>query len=290
MPPAFLFSAAARWRPVFSAILLFVPRNSLLQSALLVMTANATWLLAQTPTQTPQAPPATPTASTAPPAASVAPQNALRIIVLDPGHGGTDAGARGPGGVLEKDIALVLARVVRGELEKQGYLVVLTREGNDNPSFDDRATLANVQRGALFISLHVSSTGPPNTARAYYFGGTTPAQAESPPASAQSVAPASQPVALVRWEEAQLPHAALSRRFAELLQVQFGLKFRGSSELPSPGAVRQLRSVAAPAVAVEISSVAVDDSKKLTDMAPELAAAILRALESFRPLYEKEGR
>lgn len=200
------------------------------------------------------------------------------MVVLDAGHGGTDAGARGPAGVLEKDVVLVLARTVRNELERQGYRVVLTREGNDNPSFEDRTALANAQRGFLFITLHVSSTGPAGTVRAYYYGGAKPDAAASP-----------SPPGLVRWEEAQLPYSGLSRRFAELLQVQLALKFRGSPEIPSPAAVRQLRSIAGPGVAIEISSVA-GNARSLQDMGSGLAAAILRAAEAFRPLYEAEAR
>jgi N-acetylmuramoyl-L-alanine amidase len=194
------------------------------------------------------------------------------VIVLDPGHGGTDAGARGPSGVLEKDVVLVLARILRAELERNGHAVVLTREANDNPSFDDRAARANAQRRPIFISLHISSTGTVGTARAYYFGG---------PRLALPTPPAAAPAAL-RWDEAQYAHVAASRRLAELLQVQLGLKFRGSPEIPAPAPVRQLRSVAAPAVAIEISSVVVADAKRLTDLGPPLAAAVVRAMEAFR--------
>jgi N-acetylmuramoyl-L-alanine amidase len=240
----------------------------LLATYLLILFSTAL-LHAQAPTHMP--PPAPPAVPQTP---ALLRQDGLRVVVLDAGHGGTDAGARGPAGVLEKDVVLVLARLVRNELERQGYQVVLTREGNDNPSFEDRAALANAQRGFLFITLHISSTGPTGTARAYYYGG-----AKADPASSPASA------GLTRWEEAQLPHIALSRRFAELLQVQLGLKFRGSAEIPSAAAVRQLRSVAGPAVAVEISSVAAS-SRSLLDMGPGLAAAILRAAEAFRPLYE----
>jgi N-acetylmuramoyl-L-alanine amidase len=182
---------------------------------------------------------------------------------------------------MEKDVVLVIARTLRGELERQGYQVALTREGNENPSFDDRAALANAQRGTVFITLHVSSTGRPGMARTYYFSGTRLDSTE-PPASLQRSGP-------LPWEQAQLAYAAASRRFADLIQVQLGQKFRGSPELPAPAVLRQLRSVAAPAVAVEISSVAVPDAKNLTGMAPDLAAAIVRALEAYRPLYEAGG-
>ena len=239
----------------------------------LLISSGATLLHAQAPAQAPAPVPSAPPSSPALPR-----QNNLRVVVLDAGHGGTDAGARGPAGVLEKDVVLALARIVRNDLERQGYQVVLTRDGNDNPSLEDRTALANAQRGFVFITLHISSTGPTGTARAYYYGGVKADKAASP-----------QPATLTRWEEAQLPYTALSRRFAELLQVQLGLKFRGSSEIPSTAAVRQLRSVAGPAVAVEISSVAAN-SRALLDMGSGLAAAILRATEAFRPLYEAEVR
>jgi len=228
---------------------------------------------------------AAPGSASAPQAAPSVPQASgeagARVIVLDPGHGGTDAGARGPSGVLEKDVVLALARALRMELERRGWKVALTREGNDNPSFDDRAALANAHRRGVFLTLHVSSTGTIGTVRSYY---------RSPEELSLATPAAAGPGGLLPWEQAQAPYAGLSRRFAELLQVQLAQKFRGSPEVPSPSAVRQLRMVTSPAVAIEISSVAVPDAKALESMAPELGAAVARALEAFRPLEEGGGK
>ncbi|HUK29728.1 MAG TPA: N-acetylmuramoyl-L-alanine amidase, partial [Candidatus Acidoferrum sp.] len=107
----------------------------------------------QAPQQTPQPP------------AVLAPS--LNVVVLDPAHGGTDAGARGAGGINESDVVLDFARAIRAALEAKGFRVVQTRSGADNPSFDDRSTAANAQRGAVFITLHVSSTGTPGQVRVY---------------------------------------------------------------------------------------------------------------------------
>ena len=90
--------------------------------------------------QTPAPPPAPAAAAAAP--ASQAP-SPLSVVVLDPAHGGSDSGARGPSGVLESEVVLDFARVTRVALEAQGFHVVLTREGNQGPSFDDRSTLIN---------------------------------------------------------------------------------------------------------------------------------------------------
>jgi len=255
-------------------------RAGLLAFVFLMMRGGAPVLVSARSEQAPVPGSSAVASQVAPPA----PQAGLRVIVLDPGHGGTDPGARGPSGVLEKDVVLALARALRAELERQGLKVVLTREGSDNPSFDDRAALANAQRGALFVTLHVSSTGPIGTVRSYYLS------PEELSLANLAAAPAAGRTGWVVWEQAQVPYAQLSRRFAELLQVQLGLKFRGSPEVPSPSAVRQLRMVTFPAVAVEISSVAVSDGKAVESMGPTLAAALAHAVEAFRPLYQGGGK
>src|SRR5260370_33346137 len=61
----------------------------------------------------------------------------LNIVVLDPAHGGTDQGARGTEGISESDEIWQFATATKKALEAQGFQVILTREGNDNPSFDD---------------------------------------------------------------------------------------------------------------------------------------------------------
>ncbi len=236
--------------------------------------------LGQAPQQQPPTPP-TPQATPQPPPAPQTPQAlTLSVLVVDPAHGGTDAGAHGPNGVLESEVVLSMANQVRAELERQGLHVVLTRQGNENPSFDERSAAANSQRGAVFISLHVSSTGPLGTARTYSLA---PPSAQGTRAATATGAQRPGPVP---WDRAQEAYADLSRRLAELVQVQLAQKFRGSPELPTTAAVRQLRTIAAPAIAIEISSVSVPDRSRLEQMAPPLAEAISRSVAAFRPLYE----
>jgi N-acetylmuramoyl-L-alanine amidase len=204
------------------------------------------------------------------------PRNALALVVLDPAHGGADQGARGSSGVTESDVVLSFARLVRISLEGQGLRAILTRQANEGPSFDDRSKVANSQRGAIFISLHVSSTGQPGTVRVYSL---TPDDA-----------PATPNAGLISWDHAQSGALDLSRRLAELIQIQMAQRFRGSPETPLLARVRQLRTIAAPAVAIEISSVSLPDRGPLDQMGPAFADAVARAVAAFRVVYESGGK
>ncbi len=211
---------------------------------------------------------------------AVPPQKTLAFVILDPAHGGADPGARGSSGISESDVVLSYARLVRISLEAQGLHVILTRQANDDPTFDDRSKLANAQRGDVFISLHVSSTGPPGTVRVYSL----------PPMDPQQNRAFSARGGLLPWDRAQFNFIDQSRRLAELIQIQMAQRFRGSSEIPFEAPVRQLRTVGAPAVAVEVSSVSVPDRSQLDQMGPGLADGVARAVAAFRTIYESGGR
>lgn len=219
---------------------------------------------------TPQTP-ATTTSQTpaqAPPASSA--RAGLNIVVLDPAHGGTDPGARGTGGIRESEIVLDFASQVRHALESQGFQVVQTRQGNENPSFDDRSALANAQNGAVFVTLHIASTGLPGTVRVYV----------------NSDLPVSSDAAgLISWDRAQTPFQGLSRKLGDLVQTLLAQRFKGSPSTAQTAAVRQLRTTAAPAIAVEISSVVMENRADLDRMAPGVADAIATGVASFRPTY-----
>jgi len=81
---------------------------------------------------------------------------AVRRIVLDPGHGGANTGTRIPGGLEEKDLTLEIARRVRDTLAGHPYEVLLTREGDEELTLDERAAFANRARADIFVSIHVN--------------------------------------------------------------------------------------------------------------------------------------
>ncbi|MEY4700939.1 MAG: hypothetical protein RL326_1126, partial [Pseudomonadota bacterium] len=81
------------------------------------------------------------------------------IVVLDPGHGGGDAGATGTDGQVEKEITLDVARRVRLLLEKKyGFNVLLTRGRDEFVPLARRTAYANKKNAAAFISLHVNAS------------------------------------------------------------------------------------------------------------------------------------
>jgi N-acetylmuramoyl-L-alanine amidase len=82
----------------------------------------------------------------------------FKTIVIDPGHGGRDPGARGQRGTEEKDITLKVALKLRDLLSKQpGVRVLMTRDRDEFVELEDRAKFANAQEADLFVSIHVNS-------------------------------------------------------------------------------------------------------------------------------------
>lgn len=83
---------------------------------------------------------------------------AIRVVVIDPGHGGDDTGAKGPSGVEEKDItlsiALKLAEVLQEKIEAR---VLLTRTTDVFIPLEERTAFANANRADVFISIHANA-------------------------------------------------------------------------------------------------------------------------------------
>ena len=134
---------------------------------------------AQAPRESAQAPPPesvqTPPPAPAPPpavgGAAAAPSGPKRvvtapagkgsrpwIVVIDPGHGGDDPGARGPGGMWEKDVCLALGRGLAAELNRRpGIRAILSRDGDYFLTLRRRTRLAAEHKADLFVSIHANS-------------------------------------------------------------------------------------------------------------------------------------
>jgi N-acetylmuramoyl-L-alanine amidase len=168
------------------------------------------------------------------------------VVVLDAGHGGQDPGGHSRDGVTERDLVGALADHVRSSLTSTGKVrVVLTRQGPADPTPDERDAMTNLARPAAFVTFHAGDLGASPAVAVYTY--------EAPSAPASLAAPNG---LFVPWDEAQQGHLVRSRDLAGLLVQQLariqGLGTRNPDEAP----VRQLRSIDAPAVAIELGTLA----------------------------------
>jgi N-acetylmuramoyl-L-alanine amidase len=82
-----------------------------------------------------------------------------RVVVLDPGHGGSDKGATSPRKIYEKLLTKNIANRVRNLLQARGFTVYLTREDDRNLSLSERTKIAARRNADVFVSLHADSAG-----------------------------------------------------------------------------------------------------------------------------------
>ena len=79
------------------------------------------------------------------------------VIFIDAGHGGADGGCEG-GKVLEKNVNLEIAKVVKERLENRGYKVIMSREDDTYVSKEDRVKAANSSGADIFVSIHQNTS------------------------------------------------------------------------------------------------------------------------------------
>jgi N-acetylmuramoyl-L-alanine amidase len=85
-------------------------------------------------------------------------ESSIKVIVLDPGHGGKDPGAEGANGLQEKNIVLEIAKKLKARIEKDlDVEVLLTREDDSFVSLKERTAFANANDADLFISIHINA-------------------------------------------------------------------------------------------------------------------------------------
>ena len=226
------------------------------------------------------------------------------VIVVDPGHGGSDSGGiwegdLGEQGFVEKDLALRFALQLRDELRKRGMKMVLTRDRDVNLSAARRSAVGNSNRPRAYLSLH-SGRSPDEEVRGALvcFHGESPVM---PPPEEPAAEPAilgggeapdlpqpdseseageetqeveeavSQPEPepaeqgeFVLWESGQERYRARSRELAAVVQERLNQVFGVENQVVE-APLTVLQSVAAPAVVVEIGQLTnSEDRRNLT--------------------------
>jgi N-acetylmuramoyl-L-alanine amidase len=221
----------------------------------------------------PSAPPSTSTAGPATPSPSTgaaqeettAPTGPpLPIVVLDAGHGGDETGAHSRDGVMEKDlVAQLVARVRQALLSTHKFRVGLTRIGDVNVTFEQRAATANEALAAYFLTFHAGDLGGGSPQIAVY--------TYRPPGEPLTLPGGEAPPIFVKWNQVQESYLDQSQKLAEILQQQFAVIAGLTVNLPQAAPERTLRNVNAPAVAIELGTLSPDyDAGALTDPAFQL--------------------
>ncbi len=239
----------------------------------------------------PQTPP--PTGPETPPLLDLAPTGALRIVVVDPGHGGDEHGARGRGGALEKDVTLAVARRLKASLETRlGVRAILTREGDAAIGLEQRAAVANNNKADVFLSLHANASVRPiaSGAEIFYlsldeYGDRARRVAEGSSETLPVVGGGMRDIEVIPWQLAQARYIEQSAVLARALEASFAgrvaLSARGVQQAP----FRVLIGANMPAVLVEMGFLTnPGQEQQLTSGAYQdtLVQAMVDALVRFR--------
>jgi len=214
------------------------------------------------------------------------------LVMLDPGHGGEDDGAHGRRGLLEKDVALELARALAAQLTEAGMEARLTRDSDVFVPLWDRAKKANAEGADLFISLHLNAdkSRQAKGSEVYFLSlgaGDRLAAELAAVENAGGKAAEQDPDSVVAGILSDLSQDAYlrdSERLAVAIQAQLnqlgGVKQRGVKQAPFV----VLRGAAMPAVLVETAFISNPrEEAKLMDPAfrKRVAQAITRGVRRY---------
>jgi N-acetylmuramoyl-L-alanine amidase len=242
-------------------------------------------------------------------AIAAGPLRSRRLVVVDAGHGGPDAGMRGPlyGGprVTEKDITLAVAKRVGAALNQRGIDVKYTRTKDTLIALSDRGRIANDAHADLFVSIHVNAANPgwkdPSAARGFetYFL----AEAKTEDArrveqmenevvkfEARATSRAGDPLSFILNDMAQNEHLRESNELAELIQRRLGRIHPGPSRGVKQAGFRVLVTAFMPAVLVEIGfGTNAAEASYLSNAArmDELSEAVSDAVLEYLKRYER---
>ncbi|HTO86300.1 MAG TPA: N-acetylmuramoyl-L-alanine amidase [Thermoanaerobaculia bacterium] len=234
-------------------------------------------------------------AGQAPPPAPAA--EATLTFVIDPGHGGTETGAIGAGGLQEKQATLEIARKLAATLPRVlTCRVVLTRETDGLVSLDDRTSVANHEKADFFLSIHANSSRAAGArgSETYYLSLAASDKLAQEVASRENEAAAASPTPtgapgnrdldFILWDLAQTAHLKESSELAEAIQNELngvsGTENRGIKQAP----FKVLVGATMPAVLIETAFISnPDEEKKLAspEFQQSVADAIAKAVARF---------
>ena len=196
------------------------------------------------------------------------------LVLLDPAHGGPDAGATLADNVSEKFNTLALAGRIRTALAAAGFTVILTRDADSSDPLptDQRAEIANRTHAVACIVLHATNTG---SGVHLYTSALAPSDPSDDPFADFVPIP---------WEAAQAPSVRQSLRLADDLKSALA-----AGNLPAvigKAPLRPIDNMMCPAVAIEIAPLAVASSDPTpvtsADYQKRVADSLTKALLTWR--------
>lgn len=230
------------------------------------------------------------------------------LVVVDPGHGGEQTGATGPSGIIEKNLALSIAKRVKAQLEKElQATVILTRDRDALVHLSERVVLANKRRPELFISIHANSMPTAAQRRhnqgieTYFLSASASGEEAKKVAARENAESGGQPrgasgdtlsfiLADLQRSETHVDSSRLAYSIHEALITATGAQDRGVQQAP----FFVLMGLQAPAVLVEVGFVShPQEGRQLSESEYQgkLARAITSGVKQFlQQLEARDGK
>lgn len=228
----------------------------------------------------------------------------IKTIVIDPGHGGDDIGAKGTKGVEEKEITLAIAFKLSKILKIKGYNVVMTRYSDIFVPLKERTGIANNNKGDIFISIHVNaSVRKAYGAETYYlslkgmdqvsdtvaFENREIAKTQKNPEQEEN--DTKEDLMFILWDMAQTEYLKDSAGLAEEIQKSMneltGVRDRGVKQ----ASLVVLKGLNMPGVLIEVAFLSnpQEETRLTTDLFQQnTAMAIADSINSYKIKYEEK--
>jgi N-acetylmuramoyl-L-alanine amidase len=201
-----------------------------------------------------------------------------KTVVLDPGHGGADSGARSPDGTFEKQVALELSRLIAAEFDTP-YRVQLTRTDDYRLEIERRIDFANNLKADVFISIHAGGSFSPIPGGSTIYCYKQTVSERLPYTDRSGDTPEN-------WDRIQLKHVRTSHLLAQHMKDRLD-PLINTEVLDAP--VLVLQGADMPAVLIEVGYLsnpkeakALRDTQHLEDVARAVSGAIKAFFKDLR--------
>ncbi len=220
-------------------------------------------------------------------------------VVIDAGHGGEDHGARGPRGLVEKDLVLDVCNRLAERLDAAGLRVTLTRGSDEFVPLEVRTSVANDARADLFVSIHANSaaTDKPRGIETYFVSlessddmARQVAARENQALTRDSAATTrNDPLMALLGDMIATEHVIESSEFAKLVQGELADLGTGSTRGVKQAPFVVLMGVQMPASLIEIGFLSNPNEEKALRRGryrDAIVEAVARAILAFGKRYD----